>query len=60
MNVDVDKIECEACGAQLDFASSSANSFEGEANIMAKFLLSMLVDCFCHWVLTQIKPLFNV
>lgn len=33
MNVDVTKIECELCGAQLDFALLSS-SFEGEAIII--------------------------
>ncbi|MED6119396.1 hypothetical protein PIB30_011461 [Stylosanthes scabra] len=32
LNVDVAKIECEVCGAQIDFASSSANSFEADAS----------------------------
>lgn len=30
VNVDVTKIGCELCGAQLDFALPSASSVEGE------------------------------
>ncbi|KAG5106790.1 hypothetical protein JHK82_043760 [Glycine max] len=32
VNVDVAKIECEICGAQLDFALPSASSFEADAS----------------------------
>ncbi|KAL1299931.1 hypothetical protein HN51_044518 [Arachis hypogaea] len=32
VNLDVAKIECEVCHAQLDFASSSANSFEADGS----------------------------
>lgn len=33
MNVDVSKIECELCAAQLDFALPPVWSIEGEAII---------------------------
>jgi len=39
VNVGVAKIECEICGAQLDFAVPSASSFEGESIIV--------MDVFC-------------
>jgi hypothetical protein len=41
VNVDVAKIECELCGAKLDFALSSDSSVEGEDIIivMVIFLL---------------------
>ncbi|QHO28840.1 Nuclear-interacting partner of ALK [Arachis hypogaea] len=32
VNLDVAKIECEVCHAQLDFASSSANAFEADGS----------------------------
>ncbi|MED6215812.1 hypothetical protein PIB30_001429 [Stylosanthes scabra] len=40
LNVDVAKIECEACRAQIDFASCSANSFEA---IESDLLLSVWI-----------------
>lgn len=43
VNVDVAKIECEICGAQLDFALPSASSFEGEA-IMEMIIVKK--ECF--------------
>ena len=38
VSVDVTKIECELCGAQLDFALLSASSVEGEDVIIIAFL----------------------
>jgi len=43
VNVGVTKIECEICRAQLDFAVSSASSFEGESIIVMYFFFWFLL-----------------
>lgn len=45
VNVDVTKIECELCGAQLDFALPSASSVEGEAISITIMVFSFFLLC---------------